>query len=57
LLGVDGVVIVAHGRSGARAIRNAIRVAHQASRADLPRALALADSAVSRAAPATESAV
>ncbi len=29
LLGVDGVVIVAHGRSDARAIRNAIRVAAQ----------------------------
>jgi phosphate acyltransferase len=43
LLGVDGVVIVAHGRSGARAIRNAIRVAHQAARAALPRALTLAD--------------
>lgn len=40
LLGVDGVAIVAHGRSRARAIRNAIRVAHQAARADLPRALA-----------------
>jgi glycerol-3-phosphate acyltransferase PlsX len=30
LLGVDGVVIVAHGRSNARAIKNAIRQARQA---------------------------
>lgn len=29
LLGVDGVVIIGHGRSNARAIRNAIRVAAQ----------------------------
>jgi glycerol-3-phosphate acyltransferase PlsX len=43
LLGVDGVAIVAHGRSGARAIRNAVRVAHQAALANLPRALALAE--------------
>jgi glycerol-3-phosphate acyltransferase PlsX len=31
LLGVDGVVIIAHGRSNARAIQNAIRVAKQAA--------------------------
>jgi glycerol-3-phosphate acyltransferase PlsX len=30
LLGIDGVAVVAHGRSDARAIRNAIRVAAQA---------------------------
>ncbi|GAB4409444.1 MAG: phosphate acyltransferase PlsX [Anaerolineales bacterium] len=30
LLGVDGVVIIAHGRSNAKAIRNAIRVAERA---------------------------
>jgi len=30
LLGVDGVVIVAHGRSNAKAIKNAVRVAKQA---------------------------
>ena len=30
LLGVDGVVIVGHGRSDSRAIRNGIRVAAQA---------------------------
>jgi glycerol-3-phosphate acyltransferase PlsX len=39
LLGVRGVVIVAHGRSGPRAIRNAIRVANQAAEARLPDAL------------------
>jgi phosphate acyltransferase len=35
LLGIDGVVVVAHGRSDARAIRNAIRVARQAVDAGL----------------------
>lgn len=43
LLGVAGVVIVAHGRSSARAIRNAIRVAAQAASVDLPGALARAN--------------
>lgn len=42
LLGVNGVAIVAHGRSRARAIRNAIRVAHQAAQADLIGTLATA---------------
>jgi glycerol-3-phosphate acyltransferase PlsX len=41
LLGVRGVVIVAHGRSGPRAIRNALRVAHQAAEARLPQALVM----------------
>jgi glycerol-3-phosphate acyltransferase PlsX len=41
LLGVRGVVIVAHGRSRARAIRNALRVADQAAQAKLVAALAL----------------
>lgn len=40
LLGVNGVVIVAHGRSDARAIRNAIRVAGQAVTARLHQSLA-----------------
>lgn len=40
LLGVNGVAIVAHGRSRARAIRNAIRVAHRAAQAELPKVLA-----------------
>jgi glycerol-3-phosphate acyltransferase PlsX len=35
LLGIDGVAVVAHGRSDARAIRNAIRVAAQAVQANL----------------------
>ena len=34
LLGVDGVVIVAHGRSDSLAIKNAIRVAKQAVKMD-----------------------
>ncbi len=41
LLGVRGVVIVAHGRSGPRAIRNALRVANQAAESRLPDALVL----------------
>ena len=35
LLGIEGVAVVAHGRSDARAIKNAIRVARQAVEADL----------------------
>lgn len=35
LLGIDGVVVVAHGRSDARAIRNAVRVAAQTVEAGL----------------------
>lgn len=35
LLGVNGVVIIAHGRSNAKAIKNAIRVAMQAAQQDL----------------------
>ena len=35
LLGIDGVAVVAHGRSDARAIRNAIRVAKEAAEVDL----------------------
>ena len=41
LLGVNGVVIIAHGRSGARAIRNAIRVARQAATSRLHEALTM----------------
>jgi glycerol-3-phosphate acyltransferase PlsX len=40
LLGVDGVAIIAHGRSKARAIKNAIRVAQQAAQTDTPAAIA-----------------
>lgn len=35
LLGVQGVCIIAHGRSNARAIHNALRVAAEAARADM----------------------
>jgi len=35
LLGIDGVAVVAHGRSDSRAVMNAIRVARQAVEADL----------------------
>jgi len=35
LLGIDGLVFVGHGRSDARAIMNALRVAQEAIRADL----------------------
>jgi glycerol-3-phosphate acyltransferase PlsX len=35
LLGVDGVCIISHGSSSARAIVNAVRVAHDAVQAHL----------------------
>jgi glycerol-3-phosphate acyltransferase PlsX len=35
LLGIDGVAVVAHGRSDAKAIKNAVRVAKQAVQAEL----------------------
>jgi len=41
LLGIDGLVFVGHGRSDARALVNAIRVARQAVEADLLGALRL----------------
>jgi glycerol-3-phosphate acyltransferase PlsX len=34
LLGVDGVVVIAHGRSDAYAVRNALRAAHRAVESD-----------------------
>ncbi len=40
VLGVNGVSIVAHGRSRAKAIKNAIRVAAQAAEARLPEMIA-----------------
>jgi phosphate acyltransferase len=40
VLGVNGVSIVAHGRSRAKAIKNAIRVARQAAEARLPETIA-----------------
>jgi glycerol-3-phosphate acyltransferase PlsX len=40
LLGVDGVTIVAHGRSNARAVYNAIRVARDAAQGNVVRLIA-----------------
>jgi len=39
LLGVDGVVIIGHGRSSAKAIKNAIRLAHDFAQNNLPKLL------------------
>jgi glycerol-3-phosphate acyltransferase PlsX len=39
LLGIDGLVFVGHGRSNARAMTSAIKIAHQAVQADLLGAL------------------
>jgi glycerol-3-phosphate acyltransferase PlsX len=40
VLGVNGVSIISHGRSRAKAIKNAIRVAQQAAQAHLPEIIA-----------------
>jgi glycerol-3-phosphate acyltransferase PlsX len=40
ILGVNGVSIISHGSSKAKAIKNAIRVARQAAQANLPGAIA-----------------
>ena len=39
LLGVDGVVIIGHGRSTAKAVKNAIRLAHENAQIGLPKLL------------------
>ncbi|MDI6755058.1 MAG: phosphate acyltransferase PlsX [Thermodesulfobacteriota bacterium] len=39
LLGVDGVVIIGHGRSSAKATKNAIRLAHDFAQIGLPKLL------------------
>jgi len=39
LLGVDGVVIISHGRSTPKAMKNAIRVAHEYAQISLPKLL------------------
>lgn len=39
LLGVDGVVIIGHGRSSAKAVKNAIRLAHEYAQISLPKLL------------------
>jgi glycerol-3-phosphate acyltransferase PlsX len=39
-LGVNGVAVVAHGRSNAKAIKNALRVARQTAEAEVTTAIA-----------------
>ena len=39
LLGIDGVVIMGHGRSSAKAVKNAVRLAHEFARNNLPKLL------------------
>jgi len=39
LLGVDGVVIIGHGRSSAQAVKNAVRLAHEIAQISLPELL------------------
>jgi glycerol-3-phosphate acyltransferase PlsX len=39
LLGVNGVVIIAHGRSSPKAIKNAIRLGHEFAQIGLPKLL------------------
>ncbi len=39
LLGVNGVVIIGHGRSSPKAVKNAIRLAHDFAQIDLPKLL------------------
>jgi glycerol-3-phosphate acyltransferase PlsX len=39
LLGVDGVVIIGHGRSSAKAIKNAVRLAYEFAQISLPKLL------------------
>jgi glycerol-3-phosphate acyltransferase PlsX len=39
LLGVDGVVIIGHGRSSAKAIKNAVRLAYEFAQVSLPKLL------------------
>lgn len=46
LLGINGTCVVAHGRSGPRAVRNAIRVAAEATAHDLPARIGRAVAAV-----------
>jgi glycerol-3-phosphate acyltransferase PlsX len=56
LLGLNGVCIVAHGRSNALAIKNAIRVATQAVQSDVVGTIArgLAESVAATGADAAE---
>jgi glycerol-3-phosphate acyltransferase PlsX len=52
VLGVNGVSIVSHGRSKAKAIKNAIRVACQVADADLPRVIAAGMQRLGQSSPA-----
>jgi glycerol-3-phosphate acyltransferase PlsX len=52
LLGVNGVSIVSHGRSGPKAIKSAIRVAHQAAEARVPQLIAEGMARVAATVPA-----
>jgi len=55
LLGLDGVAIIAHGRSNALAISNAIRVAHEAATTGLTSAIRDGLAALNREEPSTGS--
>jgi glycerol-3-phosphate acyltransferase PlsX len=39
LLGINGVVIIGHGRSSAKAVKNAVRQAHQAVTGEIVEAI------------------
>lgn len=54
LLGVNGVSIVSHGRSGAKAIKSALRVARQAAEAGVPQLIAEGMTRVGASAAASE---
>ncbi len=53
ILGVNGVSIICHGSSHAKAIKNAIRVARQAAQADLPATIAASIQKMAAAATAS----
>ncbi len=55
VLGVNGVSIISHGSSKAKAIKNAIRVARQAAQANLPQAIAAGIATIATPAEATAS--
>jgi glycerol-3-phosphate acyltransferase PlsX len=51
LLGVNGVSIVSHGRSGAKAIKSAVRVARQAAESRVPELIAAGMARIAAGAP------
>ncbi len=53
ILGVNGVSVIAHGSSKAKAIKNAIRVARQAAQADLPATIAASIGKMEATSPAS----